>query len=99
MIRNYIEFKYDEDGYLIAKISRDGKYRIIRNIDNIFKLIDIAEKYNYTIDSETRIVKDARFIIDEYDKLNNIGIKTVNYKLFSATILKTIILALIFYIR
>lgn len=43
--------------------------------------------------------KEIKKIIDEYDKLNNIGIKTVNYKLFSATILKTIILALIFYIR
>lgn len=83
MIRNYIEFKYDEDGYLIAKISRDGKYRIIRNIDNIFKLIDIAEKYNYTIDSETRIVKDARFIIDEYDKLKK-G-KTRKFNLYNKT--------------
>lgn len=43
--------------------------------------------------------KEIKKIIDEYDKLNNIGIKTVNYKLFSTTILKTIILALIFYIR
>ena len=68
MIRNYIEFKYDEDGYLIAKVSRDGKYRIIRNIDNIFKLMDIAEKHNYTIEGEMRIVRDARYIIDEYDK-------------------------------
>ena len=83
MIRNYIEFKYDEDGYLIAKISRDGKYRIIRNIDNIFKLIDIAEKYNYTIDSETRIVKDARYIIDEYDKLKK-G-KTRKFNLYNKT--------------
>ena len=83
MIRNYIEFKYDEYRYLIAKISRDGKYRIIRNIDNIFKLIDIAEKYNYTIDSETRIVKDARYIIDEYDKLKK-G-KTRKFNLYNKT--------------
>ena len=38
-------------------------------------------------------------IIQEYDKLNKLGIKTVNYSLFSNTIIKTIILSLIFLIR
>lgn len=38
-------------------------------------------------------------IVQEYDKLNNLGIKTVNYSLLSNTILKTIILGLIFLIR
>ncbi len=38
-------------------------------------------------------------IVKEYDKLNSIGIKTVNYKLFSTAIIRIIILALIFYLR
>ena len=71
MIRNYIEFNYDEDGYLYAKISQDGKYKIIRNLDKIFDLMDIAEKYGYTIEGEMRIVKDARIIINEFNQKNN----------------------------
>ena len=46
--------------------------------------------------SDKNEIKD---IIQEYDKLNNLGIKTVNYSLFYNTILKTIILSLIFFIR
>lgn len=71
MIRNYIEFNYDEYGYLYAKVSQNGKYRIIRNLDKIFELMDIAEKYGYTIKGEMRIVKDARYIINEFNQKNN----------------------------
>ena len=71
MIRNYIEFNYDEDGYIYAKISQDGKHRIIKNLDKIFELMDIAEKYGYTIEGEMRIVKDARFIINEFNHKNS----------------------------
>ncbi len=38
-------------------------------------------------------------IIQEYDKLNSFGIKTINYSLFSNTITKTIILSLIFLVK
>ena len=38
-------------------------------------------------------------IVKEYDKLNNLGIKTVNYNLFLNIAIKTIILAIIFLIR
>lgn len=38
-------------------------------------------------------------IVSEYDKLNNIGIKTVNFSLFTNTVYRIIILALIFLIR
>ena len=69
MIKNYIEFKFDEYGLLVAKISQNGKCKYIRNLDNIFKLIDIAEKYGYTVDGEIRIVKDARNIINDYYNL------------------------------
>lgn len=38
-------------------------------------------------------------IVNEYDKINDLGIKAVNYNIFSNTIYRTIILALIFLIR
>ena len=38
-------------------------------------------------------------IITEYDKLNNLGIKAVNYSIFFNLIIRTIILAIIFFIR
>lgn len=71
MIRNYIEFKYDESGLLTAKISQNGKCKYIRNIDRVFELIDIVEKYGYTVDTEMRIVKNSRQIIEEYEKLRS----------------------------
>ena len=43
--------------------------------------------------------KEIKRIIDEYDKLNNIGIKAVNYNLFIEVMMRTIILAIIFFIR
>ena len=53
----------------------------------------------YMEEAEISNKKEIEKIVNEYDKLNKIGIKTVNYKLFSTTIIKTIILALIFLIR
>ena len=57
----------------------------------------LAKEYmeDVKISDKTEIEK----IVKEYDKLNNIGIKAVNYTLFSNTIYRTIILALIFLIR
>ena len=43
--------------------------------------------------------KEIQNMVEEYDKLNNIGIKTVNYNLLSNVLIRTIILALIFFIR
>ena len=53
----------------------------------------------YMEEAEISDKKEIEKIVNEYDKLNKIGIKIVNYKLFSTTIIKTIILALIFLIR
>ena len=53
----------------------------------------------YMEEAEISNKKEIEKIVNEYDKLNKIGIKTINYKLFSTTIIKTIILALIFLIR
>ena len=33
MIKNYIEFKFDEYGLLVAKISQNGKCKYIRKLD------------------------------------------------------------------
>lgn len=38
-------------------------------------------------------------VINEYDKLNNLGIKATNYSLFTSTIFRAIILCIIFIIR
>ena len=38
-------------------------------------------------------------IVNSYDKINNLGIKMTNYKLFFETILKTIIIAIVFAVR
>lgn len=43
--------------------------------------------------------EEIQSIIQEYDKLNKLGIKTVNYSLFSNTIIKMIILSLIFLVK
>ena len=43
--------------------------------------------------------EEIQSIIQEYDKLNKLGIKTVNYSLFSNTIIKTIILSLIILVK
>lgn len=42
---------------------------------------------------------DVKAIINSYDKINNLGIKMTNYQLFLETIIKTIIVAIIFIIR
>ena len=65
--------------------------------DAMIKARYLAKEYmeDVKISDKTEIEK----IVKEYDKLNNIGIKAVNYTLFSNTIYRTIILALIFLIR
>ena len=57
----------------------------------------LAEKYME--DEKISNKNEIKKIISEYDKLNNIGIKTVDYSLFTNTVYRTIILALIFLIR
>lgn len=70
MIMNYIQFEYDEFGCINVKISKNGEVKKISNLDKIFNLVDIAEKYGYTFNGEMRIVKNAREIIKEYEKNN-----------------------------
>ena len=65
--------------------------------DAMIKARFLAKEYMEDISISNK--EEINKIVNEYDRLNIIGIKTVNYKLFSTAIIKTIILALIFYIR
>ena len=53
----------------------------------------------YMEDERVSNKNEIEKIVSEYDKLNNIGIKTVNFSLFTNTVYRIIILALIFLIR
>ena len=63
--------------------------------DAMLKARFLAEKYmkKVKISNDTEIEK----IINEYDKLNNLGIKTINYGLFAMQIVKIIILTIVFW--
>ena len=65
--------------------------------DAMIKARFLAKDYMEAVNISTK--DEIQEIIQEYDKLNNLGIKTVNYSLLSNTIFKTIILCLIFLIR
>lgn len=65
--------------------------------DAMIKARFVAEDYmkNEKISDNKTIEK----IVNQYDKLNNIGIKTINFNMFFKICLKTIILAIIMLIR
>ncbi len=65
--------------------------------DAMIKARYLAKEYieEQNISSKDKIEK----IIMEYDKLNNIGIKTVNYVIFLSTVNKTILLCVIIILR
>ena len=65
--------------------------------DAMIKARYLAKEYmeEINISSKDKINK----IVDEYDKLNKLGIKATNYELFLETLLKTILLALIMLVR
>ena len=65
--------------------------------DAMIKARFLAKEYMEDVKISDK--KEIEKIVSEYDKLNNAGIKTVNYSLFTNTIFRTIILALIFLIR
>lgn len=65
--------------------------------DAMIKARFLAKEYmeEAKISSQEEINK----VINEYDKLNNLGIKATNYSLFLSTIVRMIILCIIFLIR
>ena len=65
--------------------------------DAMIKARFLAKEYMEDVKISNK--KEIEKIVGEYDKLNSIGIKTVNYSLFTNTIYRTIILVLIFLIR
>ena len=65
--------------------------------DAMIKARFLAKDYMEAVNISTK--DEIQEIIQEYDKLNNLGIKTVNYSLFSNTIIKMIILSLIILVK
>ena len=65
--------------------------------DAMIKARFLAKEYM----EETKISSQEEInkVINEYDKLNNLGIKATNYSLFLSTIVRMIILCIIFLIR
>ena len=57
----------------------------------------LAKEYMEEIKISTN--DEIKTIIDSYNRLNNIGIKMTNFQLFAETIVKLVIVVLIFAIR
>ena len=65
--------------------------------DAMIKAKYLAKDY---LEEQQILSKDEiKSIISSYDKINNLGIKMTNYQLFFETIIKTVIVAIIFIIR
>ena len=87
-MNNYIQFYYDEDGYLTALIHKEGKSKVIRNQDRLNKLMDICERYGRSITGEITVRRSAEKITQKYDnyvkriaRLRILGEITENMKL------------------
>ena len=65
--------------------------------DAMIKAEFIAKEYMEEIKISTK--DETNEIVNSYSKLNNLGIKMTNYKLFVETMLKTIVICIIFSIR
>ncbi len=65
--------------------------------DAMIKARFLAKEYLEEQNLSTK--EEIQKIVNEYDKLNFLGIKAINFKLFSSTIIKTIILSLIMMVR
>lgn len=75
-------------------------YYVVRSYledDAMIKAKYLAKEYM----EEEKILEKSKIeeIVNEYDKINNIGIKCVNYNLFLGILCKIIIISLICYIR
>ncbi len=65
--------------------------------DAMIKARFLAKEYMEEQNLSTK--EEIQEIVKEYDKLNLLGIKAINFKLFSSTIIKTIFLSLIMMLR
>ena len=65
--------------------------------DAMIKAEFLAKEYMEEIKISTK--DETNEIVNSYSKLNNLGIKMTNYKLFVETMLKTIVICIIFSIR
>lgn len=67
-MKNYIEFFYDENDYLTAKIHKNGKVKTITDGVRLDKLITLCKKRGYTITGEKTIRRSsAEKITKDYD--------------------------------
>lgn len=100
VILGFFKVIHNKTAFLSMFIIMGYIYYFIRSYlenDAMIKARFMAKEYFE--DEKISDKQEIKKIVDEYDKLNNIGIKTVNYSLFFNTTIKTIILSLIFYIR
>ena len=67
-MKNYIEYYFDENGKFSANIHKDGKYRVVKNEENLYKLLEICQKHGYRIDREGVLKHGAKQITKEFDK-------------------------------
>lgn len=70
MMKCYIEFFY-ENQVPIARIYKDGKIRVVRNKNNLLKLLEICKEYGYLVEDECVIKEDAFSIAKEYERFMN----------------------------
>lgn len=71
--------------------------RVYLENDAMIKARYLAKEYMEEKNISTKNEIDS--VINKYDELNNIGIKCVNFQLFSSTIVKNIIICIIFFLR
>lgn len=67
-MKNYIEYYFDENGKFAANIHKDGKYKVVKNEANLYKLLEISQKHGYKIDREGVLKHSAKQITKEYEK-------------------------------
>lgn len=86
--------------FLIIFIVMGYVYYFIRSFlenDAMIKAKYLAKEYMEEMEISTK--EEIDLVINEYDKLNKIGVPFVNFNLILGTIIKTIILTIIFLIR
>ncbi|MBQ2640261.1 MAG: lytic transglycosylase domain-containing protein [Bacilli bacterium] len=68
---HYIDFYYNKDNKLVAKINNNNKYKKVTGYRNLKKLIKICKKYGYDVDNEGIIEKYSYNIINDYEQWYN----------------------------
>ena len=67
-MRNYIEFKYDNNGFMYGKVCKEGTYKYVKRTKNVDKLIELVESYGYSVNNPIKVVRYSRDIIKKYEQ-------------------------------